>query len=314
MNSTKRITRLAIGALLLLAVAGPAFAQATRTWVSGVGDDANPCSRTAPCKTWAGAISKTAVGGEINAIDPGGFGAVTITKSITIDGGESQSSILAAGTNGINVNGAGIVVTLRNLSINGAGTGLHGISVTNAASVNLDNLQIFGFTNSGINFVPTATAELFIKDTSIFRAVGASHGGIVIKPTVSGSASVTLENVRSENNSFGLVVQSRTVVNARNSVFAGNFNDGVLTAPEASQNGFIFLDTCLVSGNGANASTAGVRAVGLGGVVRLSNNTITDNTVGVLAQNTASMLSFGNNRIDGNTNNGSVTGSIIPQQ
>jgi hypothetical protein len=64
-----------------------ANAQATRTWVSGVGDDANPCSRTAPCKTFAGAISKTAPGGEIDALDPGGFGALTITNAITIDGG-----------------------------------------------------------------------------------------------------------------------------------------------------------------------------------------------------------------------------------
>jgi hypothetical protein len=63
-----------------------AQAQATRTWVSGVGDDANPCSRTAPCKTFAGAISKTAPCGEISVLDPGGFGAVTITKSITING------------------------------------------------------------------------------------------------------------------------------------------------------------------------------------------------------------------------------------
>src|ERR1700709_98137 len=78
-----------------------ASAQATRTWVSGVGDDANPCSRTAPCKTWAGAISKTAAGGEIDALDPGGFGALTITKAITIDGGGGQvASTLVAGTNG----------------------------------------------------------------------------------------------------------------------------------------------------------------------------------------------------------------------
>src|SRR5215468_9173239 len=79
-------------------------AQASRTWVSGVGDDANPCSRTAPCKTWAGAISKTANGGEIDALDPGGFGGLTITKSITLDGGGGQvASTLVAGTSGINV-------------------------------------------------------------------------------------------------------------------------------------------------------------------------------------------------------------------
>src|SRR5436190_3111857 len=98
-----------------------AQAQATRTWVSGVGDDANPCSRTAPCKTFAGAISKTAAGGEIDALDPAGYGAVTITKAITIDGGGGQvASILVSGTNGINVQaGPTGVVILRNLRING---------------------------------------------------------------------------------------------------------------------------------------------------------------------------------------------------
>jgi hypothetical protein len=108
--------------------ASPAHAQATRTWVSGVGDDANPCTRTTPCKTFAGAISKTAAGGEIDCIDPGGFGAVTITKSIMIDCGGTFGSILAALINGININGTGITVTLRNLSINGVGAGLIGIN------------------------------------------------------------------------------------------------------------------------------------------------------------------------------------------
>src|SRR6266550_4247623 len=87
--------------------AGTAQAQAPRTWVSGVGDDVNPCSRTAPCKTFAGAISKTAAGGEIDVLDPGGFGAVTITKSITIDGTGTFASILSSGVQGVIVNGAG---------------------------------------------------------------------------------------------------------------------------------------------------------------------------------------------------------------
>src|SRR5216684_8686022 len=92
--------------ILVLGVSVVANAQATRTWVSGVGDDANPCSRTAPCKTFAGAISKTAKGGEIDALDPGGFGAVTITKSITIDGKApfAPYSTLAPGFSGININ------------------------------------------------------------------------------------------------------------------------------------------------------------------------------------------------------------------
>src|SRR3954463_5239202 len=103
---TKRRTFKALPALALIALALPASAsaQATRTWVSGVGDDVNPCSRTAPCKTFAGAISKTANGGEIDALDPGGFGTITITKAITIDGTGTFASILNSGVNGVNVN------------------------------------------------------------------------------------------------------------------------------------------------------------------------------------------------------------------
>src|SRR6266446_8361363 len=106
-----------------LASATVCFSQATRTWVSGVGDDANPGSRTAPCKTFAGAISKTTVGGEINVLDPGGWGAVTITKSITIDGGPLPGGILTSGVNAIVISAASTdTIVLRNLVINGLGT------------------------------------------------------------------------------------------------------------------------------------------------------------------------------------------------
>src|SRR3981189_917507 len=126
----------ALAAAAALGLAAPsAHAQATRTWVSGPRSDANPCSRTAPCKTFAGAISKTAPGGYINAIDPAGFGAVTITKSITIDGGPFMAGVLTSlGSNGININGAGIKVTLRNLDLEGVGTGNHAINVIAAGS------------------------------------------------------------------------------------------------------------------------------------------------------------------------------------
>src|SRR5437867_12215423 len=123
-----KMSRLWVGVGLVFVFASLAQAQATRTWVSGVGDDVNPCSRTAPCKTFAGAISKTATGGEIDVLDPGGYGAVTITRSITIDGSNTQASVLAAGTNGIIINGAGIEVTIRGLAINGFTTGIKGIA------------------------------------------------------------------------------------------------------------------------------------------------------------------------------------------
>ena len=128
-------------------------AQATRTWVSGVGDDVNPCSRTAPCKTFAGAISKTAANGEIDALDPGGFGAVTMSKSITIDGtqGAGFGGILASLTSGSTVNDGGtntIVVTLRNLSIDGAGNGTNGLRFVSGKSLSVENCRIFGFRGS----------------------------------------------------------------------------------------------------------------------------------------------------------------------
>src|SRR5580658_5116936 len=127
MNSQKAAGLLSAGFILTI-VATPAWAQATRTWVSGVGDDANPCSRTAPCKTFAGAISKTAASGEINVLDPGGFGAVTITKAITIaNDGVGEAGVLVSGTNGIVITAPGGIVNLRGLVINGLNTSINGV-------------------------------------------------------------------------------------------------------------------------------------------------------------------------------------------
>src|SRR5260221_8869915 len=143
---------------------------ATRTWVSGVGNDADPGSRTAPCKTFAGAISKTADGGEIDTLDPGGFGALTITKSLTIDGIGTFASILASGTTGIIINAAGIAVRLRRLSINGAGGGITGIRIVAASTVHIEDCHIFGFTAGaahGINDQRTAGGKLFVTNTTI---------------------------------------------------------------------------------------------------------------------------------------------------
>src|SRR6267154_3313498 len=126
-----------LGAMLMpLLFAAPAQAQATRTWVSGVGDDANPCSRTAPCKTYAGAISKTAVNGEINCLDPGGFGSVTITKSLSIVCDYTEGGVLSAGVNGFIVNApAGSIVTLKGQDIECTGTGINGIEMVNVGVV-----------------------------------------------------------------------------------------------------------------------------------------------------------------------------------
>jgi hypothetical protein len=249
-----------------------AQAQASRTWVSGVGDDANPCSRTAPCKTFAGAISKTAAGGEIDALDPAGYGAVTITKSITIDGGGGQvASVLVSGTNGIVVQaGPTSVVTLRNLRINGiAGTatgGLNGIRYISGAALHVENCHIFGFTQDGINASTSAPAALFVTDTFLTN----NGNGIQIAPTAPNIRSA-LVRVRVHGNSgFGFYIHPGSGVGA----------------------GTVIDDSSAVM----NGTGIGVT----GATLYLGNSVIIRNNFGVSITG-GSVLSYKTNMIDGNT-------------
>src|SRR4051794_15673314 len=193
----------------MLSVA-PASAQATRTWVSGVGDDANPCSRTAPCKTFAGAISKTAGGGEINVLDPGGFGGVTITKSMTIRS-TFEAGVLVSGTNAI-VIAAGVNdnVILEGLDIEGLGTGLNGITVTgNVKSVFVLRCSINKFTQNAINFASTnANARLIVKDTTITN----NAGGVNVQNGAAGLNGTVIDSLIDGNTSFGLQANGGTTV------------------------------------------------------------------------------------------------------
>src|SRR5215470_15111716 len=153
--------------------ATPANAQATRTWVSGVGDDVNPCSRTAPCKTFAGAISKTAVAGEINVLDPGGFGAVTITKSIRIISDHIEAGVLVSGTNGVVVNVASTdSVLLEGLDIEGLGTGLDGVQIIGGGNVVIRRTSINHFTGNGVNLTGTSGARVLVQDSVISNNAG----------------------------------------------------------------------------------------------------------------------------------------------
>jgi hypothetical protein len=193
--------RMRVSFALLVALASISFAhaQAFRTWVSGVGDDVNPCSRTAPCRTFAGAISKTAAGGEIDALDPGGYGLVTITKAITIDGRGTLAGIQNnGGFNAINVNaGPSDVVILRNLSIDGAGTGLNGIRYASGELLVVDNVDISGNNAADPNgngiFVSlsASTGNLVVRNT---RIVGGRRG-IYVQGPAGGFAKVSLDGV-----------------------------------------------------------------------------------------------------------------------
>jgi Right handed beta helix region len=222
-----RIALMSLATLALAAASSLASAQATRTWVSGVGDDANPCSRTAPCKTWAGAISKTMAGGEIDALDPGGFGAVTITKAVTLDGSPgSIAGILVSAGNGINVSAAATdKVIIRNMTFEGEGTSTSGISVVTAAHVSIDNVTIYGFA-TGINVAPTTNAtSVYVERSRIYdNTTGISVNG-------AGAAAVLrLSDTAVQNNGTGLATSGGgSITSFNNNRLNGNTTDGAPT-------------------------------------------------------------------------------------
>jgi hypothetical protein len=292
---TSKILRFLWTAVLVIGFSTAAHAQATRTWVSGVGDDANPCSRTAPCKTFAGAISKTASGGEINVLDPGGFGAVTITKPITISSECFEAGVLVSGTNGIivNVPNATDVVVLRGLDFEGLGTGLSGITVLTGGTVQVEKCTINKFTVSGINFVPTvANSKLQVVDTIVRNCGnfgGATGQAIMINPT--NGAKAELSNVKLENSVVGLRAQgtnSQTEVN--NSVASGNVQAGFSAAGGSA---VVNIEKSVSTHNGTGINSAGGTNMALG------NNSITDNTT--LASISGTVFTFKNNDVGGGT-------------
>ena len=186
---------LAFAVVTVGGVASSAHAQATRTWVSGVGDDVNPCSRTAPCKTFAGAISKTATGGQISVLDPGGYGTVTITKAISIVADGDYGSILASATNGIVVSSAipaGARVHLRGIDIDGAGTtlGLNGVRVIGAAKVILEDVRIRNVSGDGVSVEGPAGTRVFLERVTVtaagngVRIAGANANTVFITDSV----------------------------------------------------------------------------------------------------------------------------------
>lgn len=289
-------------AIFLVAFASMAQAQATRTWVSGVGDDVNPCSRTAPCKTFAGAISKTAAGGEIDALDPGGYGAVTITKSITLDGGTGSgwASILASGTNGVIVNDSltgspgTIVVTLRNLSINGAGTtpGSNGIRFLSGKTLNVDSCNIFGFlggTGFGIDVTLTLTDKnVHVRDTKIFNCIT----GIRLT-TSTGFVVGNFDNVNIEQmtTGSGIALQNGGFASIRDSLIARNPTGISITG--GANSGASVLDSTIFS------NTTGIAAGG--STSRIGGSSLISNTTGVTLTVGGAMRTGCDNFIDGNT-------------
>jgi hypothetical protein len=232
--------------------ADEASAQATRTWVSGVGDDVNPCSRTAPCKTFAGAISKTADRGIINVLDPAGYGSVTITKSISIVAEGAFAGVLVVGTYGIIINAPSTaVVKLEGLSIEGNGNGLSGVKILAAGSVTIKDCEIFGFRGSpgtGVELAPTAGSA---RVTIIDSVIRDNLTGVGIKPVGGAVGRALLDRVRLLDNAQKAIISDGTTGTA----------DVIVTA------------TTIVNNGAAYASLGG------GLVTSMGNNTVVRNAV-----------------------------------
>jgi hypothetical protein len=291
---------------ILIAAAGvglsalPASAQATRTWVSGVGSDANPCSRTAPCSTFSGAISKTAAGGEIDCLDPGGFGAVTITKAITIDCNGVAGGILASGVNGVIVNaGVNDRIVLRNLSIQGVGTGINAIRFLAGLHLTVENVRISGFTTIGIDVSKSASGNLYVRDTYITnvpKGIRLFTGAGGINAQIDGTRFDSLATSALE------VASGSTVASITRSVI---MNSGI--ALHTTGGGFINADNNVIAKN-----TTGVNAAAAGSSIRISRNAFQDNGTAVTFAGGGTVSTRGDNNVVGPAGLAPNGGAIPP--
>lgn len=284
MKTLTRLLPLTVAGLLLLA--SSAHAQSYQTWVSGVGDDANPCTRTAPCKTFAGAISRTTAGGEISVLDPGGFGAVTITKAITINGVGNHASILASGTSAIIINaGTTDTVVLRNLSMNGGTTvsGVDGVRLLQAGRLVVEDCEIAGFDDAGIE-VATSTATKVVVSGTTIRGI---TNGVKVAPSA-GRADVLIDNATIRSAATGIEATGGYTMVSRSTI-AGNTSFGV-----RAQAAMVAIDDTTLTGNGVAVQSD------TGATVRLSGTSLFNNLTG-FGCGAGPLLTTGTNRKGGNT-------------
>jgi hypothetical protein len=298
MNRNLSLAALSLAAILLTA-ALPTQAQMVHTWVSGTGDDTNPCSRSAPCRTFAAALALTTSGGVISAADPGEYGGVVITQAVTISAEGFEADVLVSGTNGIVVAaGPSDIVILRGLNLEGLGTGLDGIRFLSGAALYVERCTINNFTNFALDFIPGAPSNpspaalrLLVKD-SVFHnngsgsgGSGTTGGGVVVAPAAGYIAQAELSNVRLERNIMGVRSQSGANTKLYNCVADGNLFGGF----NASSGGVLTVDHCSTSHNatGINCPT--------GSIVRIGNVTSSDNGTDVATGGTC--ITFKNNDI-----------------
>jgi Right handed beta helix region len=277
----------------------PASATFVRTFVSGTGSDSNPCTRTQPCLTFAFAITQTTAGGEIDVLDPGGYGPLVIDKAISIvnDGVGTVGVRALSGGTAITINaGAADAVSLRGLTIEGAGIGLNGIRFNSGQSLTIENSAIRHFTSDGIQFSPNASSKLAVSSTLV-----ADNGdAIIVSPTGAGAVTAVFNRVETNNNAgTGITVDgefSTGTVKATvsDSVAAGNSSAGfVAFSSPGHAPPTLMLFHSVAANNDFGLSASG------GATVRVAQSMLTGNRIGWSAPG-GFVQSYADNYIDGN--------------
>jgi hypothetical protein len=283
------------GSFLLITLFGSSvFAQAQRTFVSGLVGGGNPCNRVAPCRQFTEAISKTAPGGEVIVLDSAGYGTFTITQPVSVIAPPGvYAGISVFSGDGIDINvGPTETVILRGLTIiNHRSTG-GGVVFSTGGTLHIENCVISGFpSNPGVRFQGSGTLE--VKDSIMIG----NNSGILVRPT-SGTALATVDHVRLEGNFTGLDVEPGSKVTIRNSLASGN-EDGFTCFSDNTASAELNIESCIASNNALVGIQVQATSTGVA-LVRLSNSTVTDNGFAGLFQSGGRLLSRGNNTVEGN--------------
>lgn len=314
--------------VLFIALCSAAQAQSVRTWVSTTGSDSNPCTRALPCRNFGAAVAAVAPGGEVVVLDSGGYGPVTVDKSVAIIAAGLHAAIAPTAGAAVTVNVTDTErIVLRGLYLNGQGGDI-GIDFQAGELLEVESCVISGFSEYGLRFEPSTSATLFVTDVIVRN----NHHGIRVASgeTTPEPPDATIVHTKVVRNSVGIWAFNGARVNIANSVVATNTfgihggNDGTSAVPEVNidnclvsdaenvgigtQSGAIIsVSNCLVSHNGF-----GIQAIH-GGLIRVSTSTITRNHTGVSGTFGGTVLTFGNNRLAGNLTEGAFNDSIVLQ-
>jgi len=308
---TTSVSYVAVLAIIALLDAIPAHALIAKSWVSSFGNDNNPCTRALPCATFQGALGRTSAGGEIGVVDAGDYGQFQTLQSVSLtNDGSGEASILAGGGNGVGISiiaGAGDVISVRGLIIDGQGTGTAGMDVYTASALHIQRCVIRNFENAifgiGLRLELTTNMQVFVSDTLIYNnGSGANSGGILVEAGAP-NYKIVLNRVQLENNVFGLKADGHFTsggtmrIVMRDSVVSGNAGGGIIATTSAGAAGVLFF---VERSSFVNNAGAGILASGPRATILLDGNVITGNGTGISAVNSGQLISYGNNKNNNN--------------